>query len=95
MHQPGLQDGVDGFLPLGIARIDHELGAVRAAVAILLPAREGVALGSVVAQRGTDEAALTALSLGTDQPCRTLSDIGRPSATMRFSTRHFTSASTC
>lgn len=44
---------------------------------------------------GTDEAALTVLSLGMDQPCSTLSDIGRPRDVIRFSTRHFTSASTC
>jgi len=32
----------------------------------------------VVVQRGTDEAALTALSLGTDPPCSSLSDVGKP-----------------
>jgi len=55
----------------------------------------GDAQEDVVAQRGIDEAALTVLSLGTDQPCSTLSDIGRPREVIRFNTRHFTSASTC
>ena len=39
-------------------------------------------------------AAPAILRLGTDQPCRARSDIGRPSEVMRFSTRHVACAST-
>ena len=50
---------------------------------------------SVVDFHDASEAILAALLLGTDQPCSTLLDFGRPREAIRFSTRYFTSASTC
>ena len=47
-----------------------------------------------VAEPGFSAAAPSVLSLGTDQPSSTLSDIGNPSAVIRFNTLHFTCAST-
>ena len=43
----------------------------------------------------TNAAVVPILSVWTDQPCRTRSEIGIPSGAIRFKTRHFTSASTC